>query len=117
MIKKESIINSILAYDTQVKSLHEWDQADLSIRNSFREIGGTIFKADIFYHTMDPTMQFIRPVGNPQLITNDLGVINKVTFQVQYLALMTQGNVYRGAKLKTEAINLINLLKKEYDIE
>ena len=29
LIKKENIVNSILAYDTEVKSLHEWDEADL----------------------------------------------------------------------------------------
>jgi len=117
LIKKENIVNSILAYDTEVKSLHEWDEADLSIRNSFREIGGSIFKADIFYHTMDTKMHFIRPVGNPQLITVDPSAINKVAFQVQYLTLMTQGNIYRGDKLKSQAVNLINLLKKEYHIE
>jgi hypothetical protein len=117
LIKKEKIVNSILAYDTEVKSLHEWDEADHSIRNSFREIGGNVFKADIFYHTMDTKMHFIRPVGNPQLITDDPGSINKVTFQVQYLTLMTQGNIYRAEKLKSQAVNLINLLKKEYVIE
>jgi hypothetical protein len=117
LIKKENIVNSILAYDTEVKSLHEWDEADLSIRNSFREIGGSIFKADIFYHTMDTKMQFIRPEGNPQLITVDPSAINKVAFQVQYLTLMTQGNIYRGEKLKSQAVNLISLLKKEYHIE
>ena len=117
LIKKENIINSILAYDTEVKSLHEWDEADLSIRNSFREIGGSIFKADIFYHTMDAKMQFIRPVGNPQLTTDDPSAINKVTFQIQYLTLMTLGNINRGNKLKTQAVNLIDLLKKEYHIE
>lgn len=117
LIKKENIVNSILAYDTEVKSLHEWDEADLSIRNSFREIGGSIFKADVFYHTMDTKMHFIRPVGNPQLITDDPTTINKITFQVQYLTLMTQGNMYRGDKLKAQAVNLINLLKKEYHIE
>lgn len=117
LIKKESIVNSILAYDTEVKSLYEWDEADHSIRNSFREIGGSIFKAEIFYQTMDINMHFIRPVGNPQLITDDPKIINKVAFQVQYLTLMTQGNMYRGDKLKTQAVNLINLLKKEYHIE
>jgi hypothetical protein len=117
LIKKEKIVNSILAYDTEVKSMHEWDEADHSIRNSFREIGGSIFKADIFYHTMDSKMHFIRPDGNPQLITDDPGSINKVTFQVQYLTLMTQGNIYRAEKLKSQAVNLINLLKKEYVIE
>jgi hypothetical protein len=117
LIKKENIVNNILAYDTEVKSLHEWDEADLNIRNSFREIGGSIFKADIFYHTMDTKMQFIRPEGNPQLITVDPSAINKVAFQVQYLTLMTQGNIYRGEKLKSQAVNLISLLKKEYHIE
>lgn len=117
LIKKENVVNNILAYDTEVKSLHEWDEADLSIRNSFREMGGSIFKADIFYHTMDSKMHFIRPAGNPQLINDDPSSINKVTYQVQYLTLMTQGNIYRAEKLKSQAVNLINLLKKEYVIE
>ena len=117
LIKKENIVNSILSYDTKVKSLHEWDEADLGIRNSFREIGGSIFKADIFYHTMDNYMNYIRPIGNPQLITDDPSTINKVNFQVQYLTLMTQGNIQRAEKLKSQAVNLIELLKKEYGLK
>lgn len=117
LIKNENIVSSILSYDAEVKSLQKWDETDLSIRNSFREIGGSIFDAAIFYQTMDSKMNFIRPVGNPQLITNDPITINKVNFQVQYLSLMTQGNILRSGKLKKQATNLIILLKKEYDIE
>ncbi len=116
LIKKKNVVNSILAYDTEVRSLREWDELDLSIRNSFREIGGSIFKSDIFYHTMDAGMRFVRPAGNPQLITDDPATINNVAFQVQYLTIMTLGNANRAANLKGQAAELINLLKKEYHI-
>ena len=116
LIKNEKAVKSILAYDAQVKLLWEWDGTDTRVRESFREIGGSIFKADAFYHTMDANMNIVRPNNNPKLITDDPNIINMVVFQVQNLSLITQGNVFRSEDLKASALNLIDLLKKEYEV-
>ena len=116
LINNENVINSILSYDASVKDLKEWDESDTRIRTTFREIGGTVFNADLFYKAMNSDFKFVRPTTNPQLITNNPVVINNVTFQLQYLSLSCLGNTQRGMALKTKAENLIGLLKHQYHL-
>ena len=117
LIKDEDIINNILAYDASVKELKEWDESDTRIKTSFREIGGTIFNADQLYKVFSPDYKFVKPITNPQLITDNTATINNVVFQIQYLSLSSLGNSLRGKALKTKAERLIDLLKKEYHLK
>ena len=116
LIKNENIISSILAYDASVKELKEWDESDTRIRTTFREIGGSVFNADLFYKAMDSTFNFVRPSTNPQLITDNPIAINNIAFQIQYLSLSCLGNTQRGKNLKTKAETLIGLLIHQYHI-
>lgn len=117
LIKNENVIKSILAYDASVRELKEWDESDTRIKTTFREIGGSIFNADLFYKAMDSTFNFVRPTTNPQLITDNPIAINNVSFQIQYLSLSSLGNSIRGKELKTKAEDLIGLLKQEYHLK
>jgi hypothetical protein len=117
LIKNENIISTILAYDASVKDLKEWDESDTRIRTTFREMGGSIFNAYLFYKAMDSNFKFVRPVTNPQLITDNPIAINNIAFQVQYLSLHCLGNTQRGKALKTKAENLIALLKDQYHLK
>jgi hypothetical protein len=117
LIKSKNIINSILAYDASVKDLKEWDESDTRIRSTFREMGGSVFNADLFYKAMDSNFKFVRPTTNPQLITDNPIAINNIAFQIQYLSLSSLGNSIRGKELKTKAEGLIGLLKQEYHLK
>ncbi len=117
LINNAEVVDSIMAYDAALKSLYEWDEVDSRIRTTFREMGGYIFSSGDFYSTVDTALNFVKPVNNPQLITNDPVAINNVSFQVQYLAAVTLGNIIRGKRLKERATNLLALLKKEYRLE
>jgi len=116
LIKNENIISSILAYDASVKELKEWDESDIRIRTTFREIGGSVFNANQLYKAMDSDFKFVRPTNNPQLITDNPIAVNNVAFQIQYLALSCLGNTQRGKALNTKAENLIALLKHQYHL-
>jgi hypothetical protein len=117
LINNENVINSILAYDAAVKDLKEWDESDTRIRTTFREIGGTVFNADLFYKAMDSNFKFVRPSTNPQLITDNSTAINNIAFQIQYLSLSCLGNTQRGKELKIKAENLVALLKQQYRLK
>jgi hypothetical protein len=114
LINKTEVVDSILAYDADVKYLYEWDGVDTRIRTTFREVGGSVFSAADFYTTIDTALNFVKPSHNPQLITSDHVAINNVSFQVQYLAALTLGNTLRAKKLKERATNLLALIKKKY---
>jgi hypothetical protein len=117
LIKNEEIINNILTYDASVKDLREWDESDIRIRTTFREMGGNVFDASQLYKAMDANFKFVRPSTNPQLITSNSTMINNVAFQIQYLSLSCLGNTQRGNALKAKAGTLIDLLKKEYHLD
>lgn len=116
-IKKGNVVSALLDYEKKVKELAEWDENDARMRTTFREIGGTIFKADDFYKTMGSSLSFVRPTDNPQLVTDDLIVLNNVSFQVQYMSSLSLGNFFRATKMKKDAENLITLLRSEYKLE
>jgi hypothetical protein len=117
LIHGKAVTDSILSYDQTVRALNEWDEVDTRIKTSFREIGGTLFSSSAFYKTIDSEMNFLRPTTNPQIITDDPAIINNVSFQIQYLSTVTQGNLLRAKSLKKRAINLIDLLKQEYHLK
>jgi hypothetical protein len=117
LIRNENVIKSILAYDASVRELKEWDESDTRIKTTFREIGGSIFNADLFYKAMDSTFNFVRPTSNPQLITDNPIAINNVSFQIQYLSLSSLGNWIRANALKAKAEDLIGMLKQEYQVK
>jgi len=116
-IKKGNVVSALLEYEKKVKELAEWDETDARMRTTFREIGGTIFKADDFYKTMGSSLSFVRPTDNPQLVTDDLLAINNVSFQVQYMSTLTLGNFFRATKMKKDAENLMELLRSEYNLK
>ena len=116
LIRNENIINKILDYDASVKKVREWDESDVRIRTTFREIGGTVFNAALLYKAMDSNFKFVMPTTNPQLITDNSITINNVAFQIQYLSLSCLGNTQRGDALKTKAEMLIELLKNQYHL-
>ncbi|MDI1324014.1 MAG: hypothetical protein PSV36_14780 [Algoriphagus sp.] len=116
-IKKGNVVSALLNYEKKVKELAEWDETDARMRTTFREIGGSIFRANDFYKTMGSSLSFVRPTDNPQLVTDDLVAINNVSFQVQYLSTLTLGNFFRATAMKKEAASLIELMKEEYNLE
>jgi hypothetical protein len=117
LINSADLADSILAYDAAVRYLYEWDEVDTRIRTTFRELGGNVFSSADFHTTIDTALNFVKPVHNPQLISNDAVAINNVAFQVQYLAALTLGNTLRAKSLKERATNLLALLKKEYHFD
>jgi hypothetical protein len=117
LIKNETIINNILAYDAGVKDLKEWDDADTRMRTTFREIGGTVFDAYLLYKALDSTLKFVRPTTNPQLITDNPVVINNITFQISFISLSSMGNKQRAKLLKAKAERLIDYIKNEYHLK
>jgi hypothetical protein len=117
LISKRNVVDALLKYEKKVKELEEWDKADLNTRNTFREIGGTVFKTEAIASTMNSSLQFIMPINNPQLITDDQLIINRLAFQIHYLSKMNLGNSLRSTYLIADAKNLMDLIKNEYSLK
>jgi hypothetical protein len=116
LISKRNVVNQLLNYEKKVKVLEEWDENDNRTKSTFREMGGRVFNSLELNNTMDAELKFVVPTTNPQLITDDFGVINEVAFQIHYLSKMTKGNSIRAEALRTDASKLLELIHSEYQL-
>ncbi|MEA1786155.1 hypothetical protein U1E44_08640 [Arenibacter sp. GZD96] len=116
LIGKRNVVNELLKYEKKVKVLGEWDENDNRTKTTFREMGGKVFNSSELNKTMDSEMKFVMPTTNPQLITDDLTIINEIAFQIHYLSKMTRGNSLRAASLRSDANRLLELIQVEYKL-
>ncbi len=116
LLRKRNVVNELLKYEKKVKVLEEWDENDNRTKSTFREMGGKVFHSFEMNKTMDSNMKFVMPTANPQLITDDFGVINEIAFQIHYLSKMTKGNSLRAESLKSDAAHLLELIHSEYKL-
>jgi len=117
LLRKRNVVNELLKYEKKVKVLEEWDENDNRTKSTFREMGGRVFHSAELNATMDSEMRFVMPTSNPQLITDDFGVINEIAFQIHYLSKMTKGNRLRAESLKSDAGRLLELIQAEYKLD
>lgn len=117
LLRKRNIVNELLTYEKKVKVLEEWYENDNRTKTTFREIGGKVFNSLEFNKTMDSEMRSVMPTTNPQLITDDLTIINEIAFQIHYLSKMTKGNSLRAESLKSDAARLLQLIYSEYKLD
>lgn len=117
LLRKRNVVNELLKYEKKVKVLEEWDENDNRTKSTFREMGGKVFHSFEMNKTMDSNMKFVMPTANPQLITDDFGVINEIAFQIHYLSKMTKGNSLRAESLKSDAVRLLELIHSEYKLD
>ncbi|WP_425637907.1 hypothetical protein ACPUEN_00620 [Algoriphagus yeomjeoni] len=117
LLRKRNVVNELLKYEKKVKVLEEWDENDNRTKSTFREMGGRVFHSSDLNATMDSNMKFVMPTTNPQLITDDFGIINEIAFQIHYLSKMTKGNSLRAESLKSDAVRLLELIHSEYKLD
>jgi len=118
LIRKQYIVDSIMTYDRYVKHPLSNITFELEISKAFKETAEGVFDASVFYQIVDTVgNRTIRPERNPQLLTNDPIIINKVALQVQFLIASFRQNRLVGANLRERGIRLIALLQKEYHLE
>jgi hypothetical protein len=84
MIRKLSVSDSIMFYDQQLRYLMFIYEDERIVRESFRDITGSVFDGKVMYSMFAP-LAFNRPNGNPVLFTENRESVNKVISTAQYL--------------------------------
>jgi hypothetical protein len=117
LITKQNAVDSIMAYDIAVRGQRFQDDAVVNAFERFKEIAEEAFRADIFYQNIDSYgPSYLRPNGNPQLMTNNPVVINKLAVRASYINNIEKTSIDRVYLLKSRAIRLIGFLQKEYHL-
>lgn len=118
LIRKLLVSDSIMLYDQQVRYLSTLNEDERSIRDEFRRLIIAVFDGKVLYSQIDTAdfANYNRPAGNPQLILEDEGSINKVISSAQYMKTVVRGVRFRQERIKHAAIQLLLFLQKEYHL-
>jgi hypothetical protein len=113
LIRNNKITNSIMAYDQKMRSVLFEMGDEVEIRSEYRQLARKLFRTNVF-HEMIATDTVSRPANNPQLYSNDVGLINEFVGEVQYVKRVHQAQLIRSEDLLTQAKQLIADIKNEY---
>jgi hypothetical protein len=115
LIRHNQIANSIMAYDQKMRgALFEMGD-EVEVRAEYRQLARKLFNTNIFFE-MIATDTIGRPVNNPQLYSNDAGLINEFIGQVQYVKRIHQAQLIKSEELLVQAKQLITDINKEYHL-
>jgi hypothetical protein len=122
LIKKTSITDSIVAYNTETEAHVQRHASEMETRNYLRQEMGNIFDASVLMSMMDTSAKnfdqvVIRPVITKPLMTQDQLIINHFCTIIHFIystSVIIRKNLM---SLKKQAERLIETLKKEYHLE
>ena len=119
LITKKEITDKIMSYDVLYRNvLHLQDLEEQQI-NEYRLQAGEVFDAGIFMKMADlqDTVLFRRPAGNPQLKNESPALLNQIVNKLNYWAAGSTFLMTMLKQQKQKAIELIDMIRKEYNLE
>ena len=116
LIRKLNVSNSIMAYDQQMRLVLSQLVDEVELRAEYRQLARSIFDGKVWY-SMFRNGTFTRPENNPPLFKSDPESINTMISEAQYFKKADDQQIERITELLILATALIELIKKEYNIE
>jgi hypothetical protein len=124
LIRKESVADSIVQYDVWTQRIKAVDENIQNLIGDFRSTAGLIFDASVFSNMSNNLLirnngsgAFVsRPKQLLPLIDDDKKTINQLCVYAHFLAALYQSHFNNLISQQKRAINLIQLLKKEYHL-
>ncbi|HEX6847468.1 MAG TPA: hypothetical protein VF144_10835 [Chitinophagaceae bacterium] len=119
LIRKQDAADSITVYDNERMrtSLVQLEGEIESRRHISFNLIGKIFDSYVWKQMTDTAGTIIRPPGNPVFVTNDKALLNEFAYRV----ITLRGTLFfTNRSIRTtisSAAKLIEVLKKEYNIE
>ncbi|MFZ9388693.1 MAG: hypothetical protein ACO25B_12505 [Chitinophagaceae bacterium] len=116
LIRNQKAAKAIVEYYNRIVFIDYLHQIENSETETFRLLVTEIFHPEIFRSMITPDNKIIRPPGNPVLLTYDTKMLLKLAGQLSYISNTKLGLLNAQGDMKKAAIDLIDLIKKEYKI-
>jgi hypothetical protein len=117
LIRNEKVSKAILEYYNRLNFIETLQQIDLSESEEYRKMAVGVFDPIIFDGLIPQNNVILRPTGNPPLLTYDKAILLRMAGMVSYSKNSRLALANAEEEMKTAAINLIGLLKKEYHLK
>lgn len=117
LIRNHKVSDALLTYNGTVRSIAVYvEQREESLVLLMYPFINKLFDNRVF-EKMVNGLSFVRPVNNPQLLTNDRSTINEFCNQVHFLKNANFYFIYNSTTLINNARKTLNILQNEYNLE
>ena len=117
LIRKRAATDSIMKYDAAIKSLLRLDDQEQEIINIQREIAPKIFTGIELSKFSDADNIPVRLDHGPALMPGYKNSLNEFNYRLVSIKNVNKGYRREAKKIFKQAVNLLQVLKKEYHIE
>jgi hypothetical protein len=118
LIHNKEIADKITKYYFNTKEFSVNTDQTLLRLQSLIEIQGKVFDGAIFQQMINiKSFEINQPTGNPALITEDKQTLNELSVRIHYVLSILLYSQNFINDLEAEASQLIEVLKKEYDLK
>ena len=117
LIRSRITLDSLLRYDAAVRSLVRLDEQEQSIVNIQREMAPKIFNGIDLSKFSDAENLPIRLNHNPPLELNYRNSLNEFNYRIVSVINVNKGYKREARKIFKQAVNLLNVLKTEYNLK
>jgi len=114
LIGKDDIAKKIMEYDKNGREFeHFLERSTVRIEEASYVLE-KLFDGKVFYAMLNDNNEIIKPINNPQLISEDEGAINTVIIRLQYVKGGALRKVNMAKRLQNQCLLLSKTLKKQY---
>ncbi len=117
LIRNQAAVDAIMAYDRQLKFIERIrDREEILAQRIFNSLN-LLFDPLVFDQMNMYDIEFIRPAGNPKLLTKEKHVIRNFLSDVHYLKTVNIGQIGWYKRQKEKARATLVFLQKEYHLK
>jgi hypothetical protein len=117
LISKEKVSKAIIEYYNRVVFIEYLQSIAMSEAEEYRKMAIDVFHPVLFNSIVMPDNTIARPAGNPSLLTYESKVLLRLAGMLSYIRNSKLGLAKAETEMKTAAIDLIRLIKKEYHLK
>jgi len=117
LIRKEKISKAIIEYYNRLVFIEYLQSIAMSEAEEYRKMAIDVFHPVLFSEIVMPDNTITRPAGNPSLLTYEPKVLLRLSGMLSYIRNSKLGLAKAETEMKTAAIDLIQLIKKEYPLQ
>jgi hypothetical protein len=117
LIRNREVADSIGRYDVSVRSLQRQGELEETFLQDYRSASAFIFDALVFDRIQDTNNNVRMPAENPALLPIDKRDLHSWNYKMYLIKSINKGNRRDARVLLQQAENLLETLKKEYNLE
>jgi len=117
LISKEKVSRAIIEYYNRPLFIEYLQNIAMSEAEEYRKMAIDVFHPVLFSSIVMPDNTIEKPAGNPALLTYEPKILLRLSGMLSYIRNSKLGLAKAETEMRTAAIDLIQIIKKEYHLK